>query len=129
MPGDKNPKKIKKSNNLVEYKKKTTVEQVGPHHYDTTTKSYGATKKGVVRGSYKKDMFIGDGYTWSAPETYKSMDTTGYSKGKPTYTVKTYYKNAAVYRPFGQTYGSYSEKEIPRSQVKPTIAKMKKGTK
>ena len=133
------PKKPKKSSKTVEYSKKTTTgpawnTSVPYYNEDSFTKAYKANKKGVVTSVEKSyinvdlpDRYIGS----SRPEVYRSMDTTGYSKGKPTYTLKMYTRNVDKERPFSSSgyKESYTEKKIPRNQVKSTISKMKKGTK
>ena len=138
MPGEKNPKKVKKASDVKEYSKKTSYRPSNDiravyQYDDKITKAYKADKKGVVRSSQKSDVVTqtDDGIKMSYPQIYRSMDTTGYSKGKPTYTVKQYTKNTETYDPFSSKgyKESYTEKKIPRSQVKSTISKMKKGTK
>lgn len=128
------PKKTKKVSNAKEYSKKTTTTPPGYVYQDVYSKAYKADKKGVVRSVQKSyiniplpDRYIGS----STPERYVSMDTTGYSKGKPTYTLKKYTRNTSkpeLFSPHGYK-ESYTEEKIPRSQVKSVIAKMKKGTK
>lgn len=130
------PKKTKKSSSVKEYSSQTTTRpaNLGTSDVNVYTKTYKADKKGVVRSSGKSvnnvplpDRYIGI----SRPEVYKSMDTTGYSKGKPTYTLKMYTRNVDkrdMFSPHGYK-ESYTEKTIPRSQVKSTISKMKKGSK
>ncbi len=133
------PKKPKKSSKAIEYNKKTTT---GPawntsapyYNEDSFTKAYKANKKGVVKSVEKSSINVPlpDGYIGSSsPEVYRSMDTTGYSKGKPAYTLKMYTRNVDKVRPLSSSgyKESYTEKKIPRNQVKPIISKMKKGTK
>jgi hypothetical protein len=114
------------------YSKKSYVD---PTSRDRYTNTYSADKKGVVRSKrlgLENATTIGGKNTVSLPETNTSMDTTGYSKGKSTFTIKQLKTNSTDggYNPNTGGFGSssYSKKEIPRSQVKAQIAKMKKGT-
>jgi hypothetical protein len=99
-----------------------------PTEKDRYTNRYAATKKGIVRSTrlgLEHTTNVGGREVISLPEKYTSMDTTGYAKGKPTFTIKQQKNNRS-----NGTYGtkSYNEWTIPRSEVKKTIAKMKKGT-
>jgi hypothetical protein len=99
-----------------------------PTEKDRYTNSYAATKKGIVRSTrlgLEHTKNLGGRNVISLPEKSTSMDTTGYSKGKSTYTIKQQ-KNNISDGTFGTK--SYNEWTIPRSKVKSTIAQMKKGT-
>jgi hypothetical protein len=108
---------------------------VDPTSKDRYTNSYGADKKGIVRSKrlgLENATTIGGKSAVSLPEKNTSMDTTGYSKGKSTFTIKQSKNNSTDggYNPNTGGFGSssYNEWDIPRSKVKTTIAQMKKGT-
>jgi hypothetical protein len=114
------------------FSKKSIID---PSSKDVYTNSYGADKKGVVRSkriALENQTTVGGKPAVSLPEKYTSMDTTGYSKGKSTFTIKQTKRNVSDggYNPDTGKFGSssYNEWDIPRSKVKSTIAKMKKGT-
>jgi len=106
----------------------TVKSYTQPTEKNMYTNEYAATKKGIVRSTrlgLEHTTNLGGKKVISLPEKFTSMDTTGYAKGKPTYTIKQQKNNIS-----DGTYGtkSYNEWTIPRSEVKKTIAKMKKGT-
>lgn len=114
------------------FSKKSIID---PSSKDVYTNTYGADKKGIVRSkriALENVTTVGNKPALSFPEKRTSMDTTGYSKGKSTFTIKQSKSNTADggYNTDTGKFGSssYNEWDIPRSKVKATIAQMKKGT-
>jgi hypothetical protein len=88
-------------------------------------RSYGS-KNGTVVSNYRKDYSDKNlaGNTRSFTDSYKTtMDTTGYSKGKPLFIVTKNRRTPTL----GNTTGSHT-KIIHRKDVPKQIEKMKKGT-
>jgi|694.fasta_scaffold00105_6 hypothetical protein len=94
-----------------------TVKKVGPNKYakdqvivnkkDGSSASYVATNKGTVYSTKNKK---------NGPADVLSIDTTGYSKGKPNYD-QIYTGNAG-----------YNKSTVKRKDVKPLLKSMKKET-
>lgn len=110
-------------------KKSTRVEDgsVAMHQGKNSlgTRSYGS-KNGTVVSNYRKDYSDKNlaGNTRSFTDAYNTtMDTTGYSKGKPLFIVTKNRRTPTL----GNTTGSHT-KIIHRKDVPKQIEIMKKGT-
>ena len=95
---------------------------------DFVTKKYKASKSGKVSASTRKHYeatTYGGGSRTFVDRKSKSVDTTGYSAGKPYFTVTTVNKPEVA---VGKSLYEKSTKIIPRKDVPKTLESMKKGT-
>ena len=117
----------------------TDKDYAGNDQYsDSYSKAYKTTPKGKVisrSSAANKATTIGGSATTSYPQSTTVLDTTGYSKGKQSFPAKKSTYNAAEinYDTFGEPgarvgRSTYSEWDVPRSQVKKTIAEMKSNS-
>jgi hypothetical protein len=117
----------------------TDKDYAGNDQYsDSYSKAYKTTPKGKVisrSSASKKATTVGGSATTSYPESTTVLDTTGYSKGKQSFPAKksTYNAGEINYDTFGEPgarvgRSTYSEWDVPRSQVKKTIAEMKSNS-
>lgn len=95
---------------------------------DFVTKKYKASKSGKVSASTRKHYEAptrGGGSLSFVDRKTKSVDTTGYSAGKPYYTVTTVNQPEKTWN---KPEYKKSTKIIPRKDVPKTLESMKKGT-
>jgi hypothetical protein len=120
-------KSVKKKPTYSEnnFEKKNSVPS---YMSDFVTKKYKASKSGKVSSSTRKHYEAptrGGGSLSFVDRKTKSVDTTGYSAGKPYYTVTTVNQPEKTWN---KPEYKKSTKIIPRKDVPKTLESMKKGT-
>lgn len=131
---------VNKSSYSSKYQLGTDKDYSGNDQYsDSYSKAYKTTPKGKIISrsiASKKASTIGGDAVLSFPKSTTVIDTTGYSKGKQSFPAKKASYNIAErnydFDPndpkskIGRS--TYSEWEVPRNQVKKTIAEMKSNS-
>jgi hypothetical protein len=122
--------KAQKGGNLKEFRNKDFSSKSFTGNTDYTQKQFAADKKGKLSTTTLNDKYgitVGGDTISYIPSRRTTLDTSGYSKGKKEFPMKTGVNDGQMRIGYANPY-SENTVNVPRKDVPKLIANMKKGT-